>query len=126
MLEHLKAGHDIELGRTLSRKRFGRTLQVIDLGTRLHLVQTRYPEWLFCHIDPGNNRAPGRHGLGQNPTTAADIHHVSAMQLCALTDEIETQRVDLVQGPKIAFGVPPARCQRIELVDFRRIDILIR
>ena len=38
-------------------------------------------------------------------------------------DVVDAQRIDVVQRPKIAFGVPPAMRQRLELGDFRLIDV---
>jgi carbamoyl-phosphate synthase large subunit len=49
-----------------------------------------------------------RHGVGQNAAAAAHIQRFCACQGRQFGDPVQTQRVDLVQGPKLALGVPPA------------------
>ena len=51
--------------------------------------------------------------------------HFSAIQMNGFKTLKEGQKVqfEVVQGPKLPFGVPPARCRRIEFRDLRRVEI---
>jgi len=71
-------------------------------------MQLRHAQRLGGEVDTRNTRTAARHGLGQNAATAAHVQHLLARQGGDAVDPRQAQRIDLMQGAKLALGIPPA------------------
>ena len=89
-------------------------------------MQLGHFEGFGGQVDAQNLRAFARHGIGQNTTTAAHIQHFLPRQGGQAIDPRQAQGVDLVQGAKFAFRVPPTVRQVRELGQFSGVDIVCR
>jgi len=103
---------------------FGGLAPVVDLDTRLVLVQARNCQRSFAHIDAGDRGAQPRHPFSQQAAPAADVDGCASGQRRLAVNVLEAQRVDIVQRFELAVRVPPARGQFLELVDFSAIDVV--
>src|SRR6185436_4980278 len=88
------------------------------------LVQRRDLERPLREVDAHHLRALRRHRLGEDAAAAADVEHALALEPPGEPlDMAEAQRIDLVQRPEFARGVPPAMRERAEFGDFGGVDV---
>ncbi len=80
-------------------------------------------ERLGREVDARYPGAASGHALGEQAAAAADIQHPAAGESRAGVDVIEAGGIEVVQGAKLPFGVPPARRRRVEFRDLRRVEI---
>jgi hypothetical protein len=71
-------------------------------------MELRNLKWFFSKINAFDLRAKLGHAFSQDATAAAHIKNLTASQLGKPINPIKPQGVDLVQGTKLAVGVPPA------------------
>ena len=88
------------------------------------LMGNTLKEVIASHVDTGHFRAGLRHGLGENAAAAANIQHFLAAEVDELANPVEPQRIDLVQRPEFAIGVPPAGRECVKLGDLVKVYIL--
>ena len=78
-----------------------------DVFARFKRMQLSHFEGFGGKVHAQHLRTLARHGIGQNATATTDVHHIQARQGHQAVDPLQAQRVDLVQGSKFAFRVPP-------------------
>ena len=123
MLEHLQAGDDVELAGHLGCQLFGGDTAVFHRDAGFQLVQLGHCQRRFAHVDAGDGGAALGHGFAEDAAAAADVQHALAGEVDALVDPVDPQGVDVVQGLELAFAVPPAVGEGLELGDFGVIDV---
>ena len=113
-----------ELARLLGSQRFGADFTVLNAGCAgLQRMQLGHFQGLGGQVDAQHLRPFAGHGIGQNASTAAHVDYPLSCQVDQAMDPLQTQRIDLVQGAKFAFRVPPAMGQIGKLGQFGRIDV---
>ena len=90
---------------------------------RLDGVELRHLERLGSEVDAEHLGSAARHRVGEDAAAAADVENTLALERREAVDPVEAQRVDLVQRPEIALGVPPAVGQLAELRELARVGI---
>ena len=123
VLEHFHAGHHVVAARLLARQLLHGDLAIGDLLAALQQVQLRHLEGLVGQIDPGHLGAARGHALRQDAAAAAHVQHTLACQGAVPVDPVEPQRIDLVQRPELAVGIPPAVRELAEFLQLLRIDV---
>ena len=73
---------------------------------------------------PSTSAPRDRHRFGENAAAAADVDDALPDEITMARDVVQAQRIDVVQRPKLAFGIPPSMRERFEFRDFRMIDVL--
>src|SRR5258706_3111033 len=86
-------------------------------------MQLGHLQRLGRQVDAEHAGPATRHRIGQDAATAAGVDDALALQLDMLLDPAETQRIDLVQRPELAFPIPPAVRQLAELGEFLGIGV---
>ena len=124
MLQHLKAGDGVEFAGALARELLGTDVLIRHLEPGFLQVQPRHRQRRLAEIDAGDVGAERRHAFGQEAATAADVEHALVFQSHAVVDELQAQRVDVVQRLELGLRVPPARGELLELGKFGGIDVL--
>jgi hypothetical protein len=82
--------------------------RLVAEGTQSELISAVGQSPVVRLTASGDLRTLARHGIGQNAAATTHIQRFCARQWGQLGDPIQTQGVDLVQGPKLALWVPPA------------------
>ncbi len=123
MLQQLHARDDVEFLRMGLREILGRDRFVADVRADLVRMDSRNGERLFAEIYAGGVRAQTRHRFGENPAAAANVQDRLAGELGFAIDVVQAQRIDLVQGTKLAARIPPAVSELAELGDLGRVDV---
>ena len=124
MLEHFKAGDDIELTGVVDSKLFGCRHSIVNFDSGFQLVQPRDLEWLFSHVDARNLCPQYSQRFRQDAAAAADIECPATFEIRVFSYPVEAQRVDGVQWPEFSMRIPPARRQGIELGNLGCIHVL--
>ena len=86
-------------------------------------MQARDGERLLREVDAHHPGAAPRHAFGEQAAAAADVQNLPAGESGARFDVVEAGRIQVVQGPKFAVRVPPARRRRVEFRDLRGVEI---
>ena len=126
MFEHFHAHHDIEVTGLAGRQVFDGNFFVLGRNAAFEGVQPRHLQGLVGQVHAqGAGRAAAGQGLGEDAAAAAHVHDVQAREAATglLDDPAQPQRVDVVQGLEFAVGVPPARGENLELVQFGLVDV---
>ena len=69
--------------------------------------------------------AASGHGVGQDATATSDVDDFFTLQRYQAFYPVQTQRVDLVQGTKLALGVPPAVGEFREFGQLGGVDVVL-
>ncbi len=89
-------------------------------------MQFCYLERLVGHIDTTDDSTFQGQRLGKNAAAATDIEYfLVAQTVAAGFDIVGSKRIDIVEGFKLAFGIPPATGKRLKFFNFAGIDIEI-
>ena len=124
MLEHLHASDDIKAGRHLGGQDLDGHLAIAQpFLSSLHRVQLRNPQGLGRQVNAQNIGAARSHRLAQDAAAASHIESCLAGQSGLDVNPVQAQRIDLVQGPKFAVGVPPVVGKLAKLGQLLRICV---
>ena len=123
VFEHFHAGDDIERARHLGRERLDADQPIVDAKPALMQMQARDIEHSGREIDRGHLGASPRERFTEQTAAAANIKGPRAFQRRAIGDVTETDGIQVMQGARLAVGVPPARGEAVELGGFGRIDV---
>ena len=127
MLEHLHARDHVEGPRPFGGEILRGDEAIVDVGARFHSMKHGDLEGLLGQVDAGDRRALRSHGLGEDAAAASYVHDPLAGEPSREPLDVrEAQRVDLVQRPELARGVPPAMRERTEFGEFRGIEVRCR
>src|SRR5699024_8746502 len=108
MFQHFHADHDIEFTCQIGGQIMAGDQTVVDVEAGLFGVGAGGCNQRFGQIQTRDRGAASRYGFAENAGPAADVEHAGAIELAALVDVVQAQRVDVVQWPHVAVGVPPA------------------
>src|SRR4051794_291041 len=86
-------------------------------------MQLRDTQAFLAEVDAGDLGAAARHRLGEDAAAAADVEHLLAGEAGGAVDPFQAQRVDLVQRPEFALGVPPAVCELRKLLELCGVGV---
>src|SRR4051812_1709557 len=86
-------------------------------------MQLRDTQAFLAEVDAGDLGAAARHRLGEDAAAAADVEHLLAGKAGGAIDPFQAQRVDLVQRPEFALGVPPAVCELRKLLELCGVGV---
>ncbi len=124
VFEHLHAGDDVEPFGQLIGERLHRDLAVGDARRRcLDRVELGHLERLGSEVDAEHVGTTARHRVGKDAAAAADVEDALALQRREAIDPVEAQRIDLMQRPEVALGIPPAVGEVAELGELARVGI---
>ena len=107
MLEHFKAGYDVERGWHFVGELLHRYLLVLHSDTALKRMQFSDIERGFSHINAGYVCAALRHGFTEDAAAAADVEYFFTSERCVTVNVIGSQRVNVVERFELTFSVPP-------------------
>ncbi len=127
MLDDFQRQHDIELP-ALRRQRLRRVTAIVDLEARLRGMNAGDIDILRRGVDPGNLGAEPRHRFGNQAAAATDIKQFKAVKRRQaagtaempdqmIADKSDPRRIEAMQRPEIAFGIPPGIGNPAKLID---------
>ena len=107
VLEHLEAGHRVELARRLESDLLDSDAAIVHAQAASRGVLPRRLDVLGREVDGDDACSARREPLGDQTAAATDVENARARERNALGDVVEAQPVDVVQRAKRAARIPP-------------------